>query len=245
MSGHSKWSKIKRGKAITDAKRGKLFSKLAKIISVAAREKGGDPKFNPTLRLAIEKAKEANMPNENIERAIAKGAGEEEGSRMEEFLYEAYGPGGIALLIEGITDNKNRSLAEIKNILAKQNAKFAEAGGVSYLFQKRGVIVVDNTRANLPKDDLELAAIEAGAQDTKRPDENSLIIYTNPSELEKVKGNLESQHISSESASLDWVPTAEIEVIDSKIKEQIEKLFEALDENDDVNEIYSNLKLKT
>ncbi len=242
MSGHSKWSKIKRGKAITDAKRGKLFSKLAKIISVAARDKGGDPKFNPTLRMAIEKAKEANMPNENIERAIAKGAGGEEESRMEEFLYEAYGPGGIAILIEGITDNKNRTLSEIKNILTKQNAKFVESGGVSYLFQKRGVIVVDSALVNLTKDDLELAAIEAGAEDIKWQNETSLIIYTNPLELDKVKGNLEAQPVSPESASLDWIPMSEVEVSDSKTKEQLEKLFDALDENDDVNEIYSNLK---
>lgn len=242
MSGHSKWSKIKRGKAITDAKRGKLFSKMARIISVAAREKGADPKFNPILRMAIEQAKAVNMPNENIERAIAKGAGNEGEVKMEEFLYEAYGPGGTALLIEGITDNKNRTLSEIKNILTKNNGKFVEAGGVNYLFGRKGVIIIDSEKTTLNVDALELAAIEAGAEDTKWRQDNVLEIYTKIENLEEIKKNLESKNIPAESSSLDWVAKSEIEAKDEKTKIQIEKLSEALEEQDDVNEIYSNYR---
>lgn len=242
MSGHSKWSKIKRGKAITDAKRGKIFSKMARIISVAAKEKGPDPKFNPSLRMAIEKAKEANMPNDNIERAIAKVSGGGDDISLEEFLYEAYGPGGIAVLIEGLTDNKNRTLTEIKNILNKNNGKFVESGGVSYLFSRKGVILIDKTVNSINSDDLEMAAIEAGAEDTKWQSEEKLEIYTTLDKLEKTKNNLEEKNIIIESSSLEWVAPNEIEVKDEKIKNQIEKLFEALEEQDDINEIYSNLK---
>jgi YebC/PmpR family DNA-binding regulatory protein len=242
MSGHSKWSKIKRGKAITDAKRGKMFSKMARIISVAAREKGGDPQFNPTLRMAIEQAKTANMPNENIERAIAKGTGGGEEGKMEEFLYEAYGPGGVALLIEGITDNKNRTLSEIKNILTKNNGKFVESGGVSYLFNKKGVIIVSNEEKNFSSDDLEMAAIEAGVEDIKWRENNFLETYTKPDALDEIKNNLEQKNIPVESFSLDWIAQNEIEIKDGKIKAQIEKLFEALEEQDDVSEIYSNYR---
>lgn len=242
MSGHSKWSKIKRGKAITDTKRGKIFSKMARIISLAAKEKGGDPKFNPTLRMAIEKAKEANMPNENIERAIAKASGEGDNTLMEEFLYEAYGPGGVAILIEGLTDNKNRTLTEIKNILNKNNGKFVESGGVNYLFNRKGVILIDSKNKNSDIDDLEISAIEAGAEDIKHQEENELEIYVSPANLEKTKNNLEQRNIPIKSSSLDWVALSEISIKDDRTKTQIEKLFEAIEEQDDVNEIYSNLK---
>jgi YebC/PmpR family DNA-binding regulatory protein len=178
MSGHSKWSKVKHIKAVTDVKKGKIFSKLARMISVAAKEKGGDPETNPKLRLAIERAKEFNMPKENIERAIKRGLGKTEGITFEEFTYEAYGPNGIALIIEGITDNKNRTLSEIKHILTNYGGKLAEAGSVKYLFEK--------------------------------------------------KNN-------------EWLPKYPIQITDEKTKQQLDKLFEALDENDDVNEIYSNL----
>lgn len=242
MSGHSKWSKIKRGKAITDAKRGKIFSKMARVISVAAREKGPDPKFNPALRMAIEKAKEANMPNDNIDRAIAKASGGDGGATMEEFLYEAYGPGGVALLIEGLTDNKNRSLTEIKNALNKNNGKFVESGGVKYLFQRKGVIIVNNEQKKRAKDSLELEAIEAGAENTKWRENNILEIHTPVETLEEVKTNLEIKNIPVESSSLDWIANNEIEITNEKIKEQTEKLVDVLEEQDDVNEIYLNLK---
>jgi YebC/PmpR family DNA-binding regulatory protein len=241
MSGHSKWSKIKRGKAITDAKRGKVFSKYVKMISVAAREKGGDPKTNPTLRMVIEKARSENMPYENIERAIKKGTGEIEGARMENFTYEAYAPGGIALIIEGITDNKNRTLSEIKHMISTLGGKFAESGSVSYLFQKKGVVTINNEKKEISKEDLELAAIEAGAEDIKWMDENILEIYTKPEELDSIKKSLEENGAAIDSSSLDWVAASEIEVSDEKTKAQVEKLMDALDEHDDVNEIYSNL----
>lgn len=245
MSGHSKWSQIKHKKALTDAKRGKAFSKSARMITVAAREKGGDPETNPKLRLAIDRAKSFNMPQENIERAIKRGTGEIKGMKMEEFLYEAYGPKGIALMIQGITDNKNRTLAEIKNILTRHNGKFAQAGSVSYLFKKLGAIIIriDEKNAKNKKEELELGAIEAGAEDLKWEKLNNqtyLEIYTKPDNLEKVKNILEGKGATIMSASLDWVPKTEIEVSDKKIKEQIEKLLEALDEQDEVNEIYSN-----
>lgn len=178
MSGHSHWAGIKHKKSITDARRGKLFSKISRLISIAAREKGADPETNPKLRLAIEKAKEVNMPKDNIAKAIKRGTGQIEGVQMEEFTYEAYGPAGVALIITGITDNKNRTLAEIKHVLSRFQAKLAEAGSVKYLFDKQGE---------------------------------------------------------------DWQPKYPLE-INAQTREQLEKLFEALDENEDVQEIYSNLK---
>ena len=161
---------------------------------------------------------------------------------MEEFLYDAYGPGGVALLIEGITDNKNRTLSEIKNILTKNNGKFVESGGVSYLFNKKGVIIVSNEEKNFSSDDLEMAAIEAGAEDIKLRENNFLETYTKPDALDEIKNNLEQKNIPVESFSLDWIAQNEIEIKDGKIKAQIEKLFEALEEQDDVSEIYSNYR---
>ena len=179
MSGHSHWHSIKHKKGATDVKRGKIFSKISRLISIAAREKGGDPESNPRLRVAISKAREANMPKDNIERAIKKGSGQIEGVKMEEIAYEAYGPAGIALIIDVITDNKNRALSEIKHTLSCSEGKMAETGSVKYLFDKKGG---------------------------------------------------------------EWIPKYPIEINDEKTKSQLERLFDALDENDDVQEIYSNLK---
>ena len=243
MSGHSHFSSIKHKKGIEDAKRGKLFSKLARQISVASREKGSDPEMNSFLRLVIEKAKEFNMPKENIERAIKRGAGELEEERLEEILYEAYGPGGIAVIIEGITDNKNRSLGEIKQILNQAGGKLANEGSVKWMFERKGCItllITNNNEYANKKDELELAAIEAGAQDIYWH-EDVLDIYTNPEELEKVKKVLDEKKINIESASLDWVAKNEVE-LEEKQKNAAGKLFEALDENEAVQEIYSNLK---
>lgn len=242
MSGHSKWSQIKHKKALTDAKKGKVFSKLARLISVAARQKGGDPENNPQLRLAVEKARTFNMPNENIERAIKKGSGELEGAKMEELTIEAYGPEGIALIIEALSDNKNRTLSEIKYLLSQNNGKMAESGSVNWLFERKGIMMINATGSGQSKEGLELLVIDAGAQDLKWQNDELLEVYTKAEELEKVKKEIESKNIKTESASLDWVPKNEIEIEELKIKEQIEKLFEALEEHDDVNEIYSNLK---
>ncbi len=243
MSGHSKWSQIKNKKALTDAKKGKIFSKMANLIAVVARQKGGDYQTNPQLRMAVEKARSFNMPAENIVRAIKKGAGELEGIKMEEFTIEAYGPGGIALIVEGITDNKNRTISEIKYILGQHSGKMAEIGSVSWLFEKKGTLVVNSDINNQTKDNLELLAIDCGAQDLKWQTEELLEIFTKVEELEKVKKTLETKNVKIESASLDWIPKNEVQIPEEKTKQQLEKLLEALEDNDDVNEIYSNLKV--
>jgi YebC/PmpR family DNA-binding regulatory protein len=240
MSGHSKWSQIKHKKALTDAKRGKLFSKMARLITVAAREKGGDPASNPKLRVAIDKAHSFNMPHENIERAVKRGTGDLEGVKIEEFILEAYGPAGAALIIEGTTDNKNRTVSELKHLLSQHDGKLANPGSVLWLFERRGLINLKKT-GSLKKDILELSAINAGAQDLRWLDEENLEIYTQPEELEKIKKLLEEKNIKIEEASLGWQPKNEITIDDPKTKERLEKLFETLDENDDVNEIYSNI----
>lgn len=241
MSGHSKWSQIKHKKAITDAKKGKIFSKMVRLISVAARAKGKDPEANPTLRMLIDKARSLNMPVENIERAIAKGAGELEGSKIEEFLLEAYGPAGSALLIEGTTDNRNRTVSEIKYLLSEHDGKLANPGSVLWLFEHQGSLNIKTSPAK--KDELELAAIDAGAQDIKWPDDETMEIYTKPEELEKTRKTLEEKNIKAENASLVWTLKNEVKIADPKDKERLEKLFEALDDNDDVSEIYSNANL--
>ena len=243
MSGHSHWHSIKYQKTVADQKRGKIFSKISREISVAAKEKGDSPESNPSLRIAIEKAKKMNMPKDNIERAIKRGTGELEGASLETVVFEAYGPGGTALIIEGITDNKNRTLSEIKQILSQGNGKLADEGSVKWLFERKGCITVDYSSQypdSQTREGLELKAIEAGAEDICWHDD-FLDIYTTPEDLEKVKINLEEKNIQIERASLDWRAKEEIEV-DQKTEESCEKLFESLDENDSVQEIYSNLK---
>ncbi len=235
MSGHSHWSSIKHAKGAADKKRGKLFSKLSKIISVAAR-KGPDPDLNPTLRMAIEKAKKANMPNDSIEKAIKRGTGELEGENLEEFVFEAYGPAKSALIITGITSNRNRALNEVKTILNQHNAKMAEEGSVRWQFENKGIIVIEPKQES--KENAELKAIDAGAQDLSWQG-NILEVYTTPNNLDEVKKKLETS-FEIESATLGWVPKDEIEI---KETESIKKLFEALGENDDVQEVYSNIKL--
>jgi len=244
MSGHSHFRSIKYRKAITDAKRGKIFSKLAREISVAAREKGGNPETNPKLHLVVERAKQWNLPKDNVERAIKRGTGEIEGVRLESVLFEAYGPGGIAVIIEGITDNKNRALGEIKQILNQNNGKLVGEGSVKWMFKRKGHITISpGTKGQGLKNEegLELLAIEAGAEDVYWKD-GVLGVYTKPEELEKVKKILEEEGGQTESATLDWVAEEEIKV-DRKTKEACQKLFEALDELDSVQEIYSNLKI--
>jgi YebC/PmpR family DNA-binding regulatory protein len=233
MSGHSHAKTVARTKGAEDAKRSAAFSKMTRLISVAARD-GGDPASNPKLRVAIDQARQVNMPKENIERAIKKGTGELEGENLEEFTFEALGPGGIALIIEGITDNKNRSLGDVKQILNQHQGKLAGEGSVKWMFERKGCIVVEKK----DKEKLELQAIDAGAEDIKEREE-FIEIYTKAEELDQVKKNLEEQGIKIDSASLDWVPKEEVEAS----KESAEKLFEALDDNDAVQNIYSNIKI--
>jgi YebC/PmpR family DNA-binding regulatory protein len=244
MSGHSHFKSIKYRKAITDAKRGKIFSKLSRQISVAVKEKGSNPEMNPKLRLAIEEARSFNMPKDNIERAIKRGSGELEGAKLESVLFEAYGPGGIAIIVEGITDNKNRTLGEIKQVFNQNNGKLADSGSVKWMFERKGCITI-NSKSQISnfknRGELELLAIEAGAEDIYWHDD-VLDIYTKPEELEKVNKNLEEKGIQPESTTLDWVAKEQVE-LDQKQKEVCQKLFETLDENEAVQEIYSNLKI--
>lgn len=239
MSGHSHFKTIKAQKEVTDAKKGKMFSKVAKIIIIAAKE-GGDPITNPKLRTAIELAKKVNMPKDNVERAIQRGTGELAGDNLEEVVFEGFGPGGTAIIIEGITDNTNRTLNEIKQILSQHNSKMAGEGAVRWMFERKGIIYIDINQPGIDKEQLEMMAIEIGADDIAWQ-ENSLNIYTKPEDLEPVKKSLESKNLKIESSSLGWVSKDKV-VVDEKENEKCQKLFEALDENDAVQEIYSNLK---
>lgn len=236
MSGHSHWHSIRGQKAITDAKRGKVFSKLARILTLTAKETGGDPGKSPKLRVAIEKAKEANMPKENVERAIKKGTGELEGESLEEFIFEGYGPAGTAVIIEGITDNKNRALGDIKNILADNHGKMVGEGAIRWMFERKGIIIIPAEGKN--KESLELIAIEAGADDLNISD-NVLEVFTKPENLDSVKKALEAKQIKIESANIGWSAKEKTTISDTD-KAKCEKLFEELDENDAVQEIYSN-----
>ncbi len=239
MSGHSHAKTIAHAKGIADAKRGAVFSKFGRLITIAAKE-GGDSVVNSKLRMVIEQARSFNMPKENIERAIKKGTGELAGENLEEVSFEGFGPGGIALIIEGITDNKNRTLGEIKVILNQNNGKLAGEGAVRWMFDRKGVVTIDNEQKTINKDDLELTVIEAEAEDSSW-DGDILEIYVGPENLEVFKKILEEKRVKISSSSLDWVAKEEVG-LPEKEREQAQKLFEALDENDAINNIYSNLK---
>jgi len=236
MSGHSKWASIKHKKAIVDQRRGQHFTKLARAVTVAAREGGGDVNGNPALALAIQKARDASMPKDNIERAIAKGTGEGvDADALENVLYEGYGPGGVALLIEAVTDNRNRTGADVRHALSKHGGNLGEPGSVSYLFDKRGVIVVDATRYD--EDDL-MAAIDAGAQDIA-PDEDVYEIITEPSALGAVREALQTAGVEIESADVTQRPTVRVPV-DEADATRLMKLIDTLEEFDDVGAVHAN-----
>ena len=244
MSGHSHAKTVKHKKDADAKKRSQIFSKMARLISVAVREGGPNPETNSNLRMAIDAARSYNMPNDNIERAIKRASGDTEAGKLESFLFEAYGPGNTALLIEGITDNKNRALGEVKKILSQHNGKLVQEGAVKWMFDRKGCVTInrEKQKENLQnKEKLELIAIEAGAEDIGWRD-NNLDIYTNVEGLENLKKNLEEKEIKIESSTLDWKPKEEI-VLGEKEKESCEKLFDYLDENDNVQDIYSNLKI--
>jgi YebC/PmpR family DNA-binding regulatory protein len=237
MSGHSHFHNIKIKKGAEDAKRSKIFSKLSKEISIAAKEGGSDLTFNVKLRSTVEKAKGFNMPADSIEKAIKKGSGELEGCSYEEFLMEAYGPNGTAFIIEGITDNKNRSFGEIKLLVAQKGGKMVNEGAIKWMFEKKGVISIDATGKS--KDDLELLAIDAGAEDFSS-EEDTLYLYTKVEDLDKTKKALEEKGIKIESSNLEWVPKENVDV-DDDTKEKCERFFEAIDEHDDVQNIFTNI----
>lgn len=239
MSGHSKWATIKRKKASIDAKRGKVFTQIAKELSIAAKNGGGDPVGNPRLRLAVEKARSNNMPAENIKRAIMKGTGELPGVTYEEVTYEVYAPGGVAMLVDTVTDNKNRTVSELRHLLERNGGKLATAGSVAWSFHKKGVLQI--AKANYSEDDILNIILEAGADDLRLEDE-VYEIKTTPDTFEAVKKALESNNIKIESAELQMVPENMVKV-DGKEAEQVLKLIDALDEHDDVQNVFPNFDI--
>jgi YebC/PmpR family DNA-binding regulatory protein len=238
VSGHSKWAQIKHKKAHVDAKKGKAFTKIVKEISIAARLGGGDPAGNPRLRTAIEKAKEVNMPHDNVKRAVMKGTGELPGVSYEETLYEGYGPGGTAILLEVLTDNRNRTSAEIRHILAKNGGNLGEAGCVSWMFTKKAYILVEKTR--IDEDTLMSVALEAGAEDMRNdPKEDNYEIITAPEDMGKVRNSIEAAGITVSLAEITMLPKSYV-VLDEKSAEQMLRLVESLEDHDDVQNVYTN-----
>jgi len=236
MSGHSKWSSIRHKKAATDAKRGKIFSKLIKEIAVAARMGGGDPASNPRLRTAIQAAKNENMPKDNIERAVKKGTGDLEGVNYEEVVYEGYGPGGAAIFIESVTDNKKRAVADIRHRLSKTGGNLGAAGCVAWMFDQKGYIVVEN--AAVDEDVLMDAAIDSGAEDVREDDSNYEII-TAPQDFEQVKTAIDNQSIPCIVAEITMLPQSTVN-LQGKEAEQMIRLMESLEDCDDVQKVYTN-----
>lgn len=238
MSGHSKWAQIKHKKASTDAKRGKVFTKIVKEISIAARLGGGDVSGNPRLRTAIDKAKEVNMPSDNIKRALMKGTGELPGVSYEEAIYEGYGPGGSALLIEVLTDNKNRTSPEIRHLLTKNGGNMGEAGCVAWMFEQKGYVLVEKVKVE--EDALMSIALEAGAEDMKNdPKEDNYEIITMPEDIDKVKRAVEAAGIPVSLAEVTMLPK-NYAPVDEKQAEQMMRLVEALEDHDDVQNVYTN-----
>jgi len=236
MSGHSKWSTIRHKKGITDARRGKLFSKLIKEITIAARFGGGDPTANPRLRTAVQAAKNENMPKDNIERAIKKGTGELEGVNYEESVYEGYGPGGAAIFVESLTDNKNRAVADIRHILSKAGGKLGASGCVAWMFEKKGYIVVENNAVD--EDTLMEIAIDAGAEDV-REDNSNYEIITSLQDFESVKSAIDGESIPCIVTEITMLPQSTVN-LEGKEAEQMIKLMETLEDCDDVQKVYTN-----
>jgi YebC/PmpR family DNA-binding regulatory protein len=240
MSGHSKWSSIKHKKAATDAKRGKQFTKLARAITVAAREGGGDPDANPTLATAVQKARDFSMPKDNIQRAIDRGTGAGSDSvAIERAVYEGYGPGGAAILVEALTDNRNRSGAEIRHAFDKNGGSLGEPGSVAWIFEKRGVVLVDGDRYD--EDDL-IAAVDAGADDVAT-DGDLLKVTSAPANLGAVRAAIEDAGVEIQSAELAMEPKNVVEVTDEAEARRLVRLMETLDEHDDVDAVHANFDI--
>ncbi len=237
MSGHSHWAGIKHRKGINDAKRANVFTKLAKPIVIAARDGGGNPDTNFKLRMAIDKAREFNMPKDNIDKAIRRGTGEDKGAEISEVIYEAMGPGNVMMLIKATTDNKNRTVSEIKTILTKNGGKFGETGSSMWNFEQAGRIVLDISGKN--PDEAELEAIDAGAKDT-RLEEDSLLVFTETAALQSVQDKLAEKNFKIIDSGLSFIPKSTVE-IDEKTGSTYERLLEALDEQEDTEEIFDNI----
>lgn len=240
MAGHSKWAKVKHFKGAIDAKRGKIFSKLSREITIAAKLAGGDPVLNPRLRMVLLKCRGANMPNDNIERAIKRGLGGGEGASFEDLTYEIYGPNGVALLVEVSTDNRNRTAAEIRSLVTKAGGSIATPGSVSRLFQRKGQIIV--RRENAEEDTLMELALEAGAEDFKA-EAQGYEILTEPAHFEAVHKQIEAQGIKCEAAEVTSLPTVMVPVSGDSNITAVNRLIEALEEHDDVKEVYSNAEV--
>ncbi|MDP8254891.1 MAG: YebC/PmpR family DNA-binding transcriptional regulator [Candidatus Alcyoniella australis] len=239
MSGHSKWSTIKRKKGAADAKRGKLFTKFIREITIAAREGGGDPEGNPRLRTAIDKAKASNMPNDNIDRGIKKGTGDLEGVSYEEIVYEGYGPGGVAIMLDVLTDNRNRALADIRHILTKNNGNLGENGCVSWLFEKRGLIQFD--RGSVDEDSLMEVALEAGADDISE-DEDVLEVLTEPSAMQSVRQALVEAGLEPASAEVTSIPQSTVKLT-GKQAGQMLRMMDMLEDCDDIQNVWANFDI--
>lgn len=239
MSGHSKWASIKHKKAAIDAKRGQIFSKISRELTIAAKRGGKDPNANPSLRLAIQKAKEANMPSDNVDRAIKKGTGELPGVVYEECTYEGYGAGGVAIIIEALTDNKNRTTSDIRNILSKRNGNMAGAGAVAWMFTKKGYFVVDKQKVSEEK--LMDIVLDAGAEDIKIESETYEIV-TDIKNFDSVMKALEKNNIPTQSAELTMVPSSTVK-IEGSIAKQVLHLIEALEDYDDIQNVYANFDI--
>ena len=241
MSGHSKWSSIKHKKGAADAKRGKLFSKLSRAIMVAAKEGGADPGTNLALQNAIEKARSYSMPKDNIERAIAKGAGEgADGASFETVVYEGYGPEGVAVIVEALTDNRNRTAAEVRHLFSKHGGNLGATGAVAWQFERRGVVLV--TAGDVDEDELVLVAADAGAEDVEL-DGETFVVSSTPDELTRVREALEGAGYSLESVGLQMVPKTTVAIAEESTAKQVVRLVEGLEDNDDVQDVYANFDI--
>ena len=241
MSGHSKWSSIKHKKGAADAKRGQLFSKLSRAIMVASREGGPDPAANLSLQNAIEKARSYSMPKDNIERAIAKGSGADaDGAAFETVVYEGYGPDGVAVLVEALTDNRNRTASDVRHVFSKNGGNLGTTGAVAWLFERRGVVVVEAEATD--EDELVLAAADGGADDVER-DGSVFQVSTPPDQLAAVRTSIESAGIAIASAELSMVPKTTVEIADEASAKKLMRLIDALEENDDVQDVWSNFDI--
>ena len=243
MSGHSKWATIKRKKGATDAARGRLFTRLIKEITIAARSGGGNPEANPRLRLAIQTSKASNMPADNIKRAIQKGTGELPGVSYEEVMYEGYGPGGVAILVEVVTDNINRAVSEVRHIFSRNNGNMGTSGSVGWMFHKKGIITIPKAGQKTPlaEDDLMGIILDAGADDLQR-DDAEFTVTTTPQTFDAVKKAVEDKGITVENATLQMVPQNTVKVT-GREAEQLMKLLEAFEEHDDVQNVYANFDI--
>jgi len=239
MSGHSKWASIKHKKGAADAKRGRVFTKLIREITVAAREGGGNPDMNPSLRTAITRANDANMPKDNIDKAIKKGTGELPGVTYESCAFEGYGPGGVAIIVEALTDNKNRASAEIRNIFSKRGGNMAGVGSVAWIFTSKGYILIDKAQIN--EDELFSVSVDAGAEDVKAGDKN-YEVFCDPKDFEGVKAAFKTKGIKWETAELAKVPNSTIKITGNEAK-QLLSLIETLEDHDDVQKVYANFDI--